>query len=224
VSSSFNTVTVGERDGVTLRHVPNATTLAALLSIRRRKEFRDAAASPDPRRLVALLRMTPVASGQRMNPEHSYVWGSVVLRPDFIAYFGSFRNGGARLLDTMTEPTGPTRGYSWLSRDEVPIPVELLLEQLLLLPEERMDAMLRKAVTVETPSFSSRPDVFLWEARALTWKLRAYGSLKVYQGDKALFGYLSWSDTPLVEQLVAQWKALQETQPGEPDVPAALRR
>jgi|GEM_PF-3006159 len=218
---AFNTVTVGAQDGVPLLHVSDATRLAALLSIRRRKEFREAAASRDPRRLVALLRMGPVAPGQRLEPGDSYRWGSAVLRPGFIVYFG---NGGARLLDTITEPTGPTRGYSWLSRDEVPIPVELLLEQLLLLPEERMDAMLRKAVTVETPSFSSRPDVFLWEARALTWKLRAYGSLKVYQGDKALFGYLSWSDTPLVEQLVAQWKALQETQPGEPDVPAALRR
>ena len=218
VGSSFNTVTVGARDGVTLRHVPNATTLAALLSIRRRKEFRDAAASPDPRRLVALLRMTPVASGQRMNPEHSYVWGSVVLRPDFIAYFGSFRNGGARLLDTMTEPTGPTRGHSGSCRDKVPIPVELLLEQLLLIPEERMDAMLRKAVTVESPPFMATPDVFLWEVRALKWELTSISSLKVYNGDKGIFGYLSSTDSFLGRQLVAQWKARQEAKPGEPAV------
>jgi hypothetical protein len=159
--------------------------------------------------------MGPVAPGQRLEPENSYLWGSAVLRPDFIAYFG---NGGARLLDAMTEPTGPTRGYSWLCRDEVPIPIKLLLEQLLLLPEARMDAMLRKAANMEPPAFSARPDVFLWDARALKWKLRTFGSLKVYNGDKALFGYLSWSDSPLVEQLVAQWKARQEAKPGEPAV------
>ena len=76
------------------------------------------------------------------------------------------------------------------------------IEQLLLLPEERMDAMLRKASNLEPRVFSARPDVFLWETRALKWQLRAFGSLKLYNGDQALFGYLSWSESPLVEQIV----------------------
>lgn len=208
---SLNTVTVGERDGVTLRHVPNAETLAALLSIRRRKEFRDAAASRDPRRLIAVLRMLPVAPSQGEEPGDFSLWGRAVLRPDFIAYFGS---GGARLLDALTEPTGPTRDGSQRSRDEVPIPIELLLEQLLLLPEARMDALLREAASPETPASSSRPDVCLWDTRTLSWKLRAFGSLKVFHGGESLFGYLSLSDSPIVEKLVGRWMTRQETKTG----------
>ena len=200
---SFNTVTVGARGGVTLRHVPGADRLAALVSIRRRQEFRDAAASRDPWRLVALLRMSPVAPGQQVDPENPPLWGSAVLRPHFVAYFG---HGGARLLDSMTEPTGPLREPSSRGRDEVPIPVELLLEQLLLLPSERMDAMLRRGAHL------------LWEVGALEWKLRAFGSLRLSHGEQALFGFLSGSDTPAVEQLVERWSLRPKALPEEPAV------
>ncbi len=196
---SFNTVTVRARDSVTLRHVPNAARLAALVSIRRRKEFQEAAASRELLRLVVVLRMAPVAPGQQLDPERSYLWGFAVLRPGFVAYFAQ---GGARLLDTLTEPSGPTGEPSRRSRDEVPIPVEQVLDQILLLPEERMDALLRKAATLE-------PSALLWDVRELNWKLRSYGSLGLSSGEKGLFGYLSSSDSPLVEHLVAHWKARQ---------------
>jgi hypothetical protein len=210
LSRLSGSVTVGAQSPLTLRHVANAETLAALLSIRRRKEFRDAAATRDPRRLVALLDMLPVPPGRLMNPENAH-WGSAVLRPDFIVFF---QDEGDRILDAITEPMGPTNRYAWLPRDEVPIPIRLLLEQLLLLPEDRMDAMLRKAPQAEAPSFTRTPTVFFWEARALRWKLQAFLSLRLSSGNEELHGYLSWSNHHLVEQLIAQWKARQDATPG----------
>jgi hypothetical protein len=215
VDSSSSTVTVGAPGGLVLRHVPRASELAALLSIRRRKEFRDAAATRDVRRVVGLLEMYTAQPGEAPNTE-GIQGGVAVLRPNFVAFFHDGAPGDI-LLDAITEPTGPSTHASWQSRDRIPVPIRLLIDQLLLLPEERMDALLRKAASFDTGTPYTGPQSLLWEVRELKWNRQGWTSLELSRGDKALWAGLDWQHNVVADHLIGQWKALQKT----PESPGA---
>jgi hypothetical protein len=124
--------------------------------------------------------------------------GLVVLRPGFIAYFsGSYE--GARILQDITDSPGEL-APSWARpRERVSVPLSLLLEQLLLLPEERMDALLRKAAAVD-------PKGFVWERRDMKWSL-AGSKLELSRGDKALWSTVdSWKENQLLLQVLRIWE------------------
>ncbi len=231
--TSWGTVKVDALGGICLRHVPRARALAALLSIRCRKEFRDVAAARGPQRELVLLHMGSTQPGQPLASDEAWGW-IAVLRPGFVAFFSTPDARGDLLLDAITEPPElslpPAKGLrDWIpgarrllpgkSRDQIPVPLSLLIGQLQLLPEERMDAMLRKAASSDTGNSFWGPRAFLWEARELTWNQRGPRSLELSLGDKSMWAELSWQETEAVKPFLAGWKALPltpETSGAEP--------
>jgi hypothetical protein len=212
--NSWGTVKVNSPGGFALRHVPRASTLAALLSIHRRKEFQAAVAVRDPGRLLAVIQVTSTRHGESPDPEEGADVWTAVLRPGFVACFSGAIDG-ALLLDALTEPAEPTPprtslfGSTPRSRDRIPIPFDLLGEQLQLLPEERMDAMLRKAARAYADTTTWPPPAFLWEARELNY-LWSGRTLVLSLGDKAVRADLSWKEVQVVQELIEQWKILKQ--------------
>jgi hypothetical protein len=207
--SRFGSVTVG---GITLRHVPHASRLAALLSLRRRKEFRDAAATKDPQRISAIVDMYLTAPGQVPDMESAQS-GLVVLRPGFVVYIpNTYIPGsgfqGAQILDFITEPMAPSRHPARHSRDRVSVPIGMILEQLQFLPEDQMDALLRKAATFDS-------NAFVWERQELKSNFGGSSRLELSCGGKAVSGSLpSWREHQAVQQVIHHWSE-------NPEVPGA---
>ena len=133
------------RQGLTLRHVPQADQLAALLSIRRRKEFRRAWTSQDPRLVVVVVPVFRSRSDEAVEPMDREPDGLLVLRPGFVAFFSN--RAASDVLDAITEPERPAWRYGRI-RDDVPISIQQLVDQLLLLPEVELDRMLRDLATL----------------------------------------------------------------------------
>jgi hypothetical protein len=189
------------RQGVLLRHVPRAGQLAALLSIRRRKEFQHAAATRDPHRAVAVI---PVF---RTTPENAFGVtddrraGLVVLRPGFVAFFPYAP--AAPLLDAITESEGSASQQLGDSRDGVPVSMEQLVDQLLLLPEEDMDRLLRRAAG------TGYRGALLWRPAEVRCAFKPIMfTLKLTQGAIALWANLSWTQRRAVERVISRWPGL----------------
>ncbi|WP_375769022.1 hypothetical protein NR798_46380 [Archangium gephyra] len=182
---------------MTLRHVPRAWRLAALLCIHRRPEFRVVArrGPPPPMVVLDMYRSPP---GEIPSTE-ALPRGLGVLRPGYIVYFPSLRRTG--LLDALTAPTGSASGPAWRSRDKVDVPLETILEQLHLLPEERLDALLRKAV-------QTNPENILWEPDELKWNLGGSSWMELVRGEEALWAEVpSWAAHQAVGRVVRHWRA-----------------
>ena len=195
---SSSSVKVRGRVKVTLRHVPRAWKLAALISIHRRPEFRGGArrAPPPPMVILDMYRSPP---GEAPDME-SVPRGLGVLRPGFVVYFPPRRNLAPTLLDALTGPTGSSREPAWRSRDRVEVPTSLLLEQLQLLPEERIDALLRKAA-------GSNLELVLWEPRELIWNVGGSSWLELVRGEEALWGSVpSWEVHQHVGRVLQHWR------------------
>ena len=89
---------------------------------------------------------------------------------------------------------------AWRSRDRVEVPTSLLLEQLQLLPEERIDALLRKAA-------QSHPEIVLWEPRELIWNVGGSSWLELVRGEEALWGSVpSWAAHQHVGRVLQHWR------------------
>jgi len=183
---------IGREREVTLRRLPGLSQLATLISIRRRKEFRDAATMPDPQRVLVMAEGHLVTPGTEPSPSMSR--GLAVFRSDYVAFIPPIP--AAQILDAMTEPVSPMAFPPHESRDEVPLSLSQLLEHLRCLPEEHMDALLRKAA-------SPLPESFLWEMRTMDWKREPPGSLELSGGGKVLRISPLASD---VRACVAEWE------------------
>jgi hypothetical protein len=189
---SSSTVKVGGRVKMTLRYVPRAWKLAALLSIYRRPEFRGGARRDPPPPMV-ILTMYRLPRGETPANMEGVMEGLGVLRPGFVVYFPPLRNLGPTLLDALSGPTGA-------SRDRVEVPTSLLLAQLPLLPEERIDALLRKAA-------QSNPEIVLWEPRELIWNVGGSSWLELVRGEEALWGSVpSWAAHQHVGRVLQHWR------------------
>ncbi len=195
-----DTLKVG-RPGLTLRHVPRASGLATLLSIRRRKEFRNAAAVRDSQRLVAVLPAYRCRPGEYPDVD-APPDGLLVLRPAFIAYFPT--RPAATVLDAITEPEGAVRGPSWARRDAVSVSMEQLLEQILLLPEEEMDHLLRQTARLWPENFHRY--CLLWEPSEVECKFGGNTSLELAQGGVLLYAdRLTWLQHHAAGRVIALW-------------------
>jgi hypothetical protein len=203
------------RQGVLLRHVPRAGQLAALLSIRRRKEFQRAAATRDPHRAVAVIPVFRTTPEKAFGVTDDRRAGLVVLRPGFIAFFPYA--SGTPLLDAITEPEDSPSQLLGDSRDEVPVSMELLVEQLLLLPEEDMDRMLRRAAG------TGYRGALLWKPSEVrcTFKPIMF-TLKLAQGAIALWVNLSWTECRAAERVISRWPG-QAVLGGPPETPPTRR-
>jgi hypothetical protein len=180
---------------MTLRHVPEAWRLAALISIHRRPEFRGVARRDPPPPMV-ILDMYRSPPGEAPDTE-SVSSGVGVLRPGFVVYFPPQRR--SMLLDAITGPTGSSSGPEWRSRDKVDVPLSLLLEQLQLLPEERLDTLLRKAARFN-------PENVLWEPGELTWSAGSSSWMELVRGEEALWAYVpSWAAHQDVGRVLQHW-------------------
>lgn len=195
---SSSTVKVGGRVKMALRYVPRAWKLAALISIYRRPEFRGVARRDPPPPMV-ILTMYRSPPGETPDME-SVMSGLGVLRPGFVVYFPPRRYLAPTLLDALTVPTGSSSEPAWRSRDRVEVPTSLLLEQLQLLPEERIDALLRKAA-------ESNPEIVLWEPRELIWNVGGSSWLELVRGEEALWGSVpSWAAHQRVGRVLQHWR------------------
>jgi hypothetical protein len=203
------------RQGVSLRHVPKAGQLAALLSIRRRREFQRAAATRDPHRAVAVIPVYRTVPEKAFGVADPGAAGLLVLRPGFIAYFPYAP--AAPLLDAITEPEGASSPTLGDSRDEVDVSMEQLVEQLLLLPEEDMDRMLRKAASTRYQG------ALLWKPAEVRCVFRPIMlTLKVFQGGIALWANLSWKQCRAAERVISRWPG-QAALEGPPETLPARR-
>lgn len=193
---SSSSVKVRGRVKMTLRYVPRAWKLAALISIHRRPEFRGVARR-DPPPQMAILTMYRSPPGETPDME-SVPSGVGVLRPGFVVYFPPIK--GSLILDALTEPTGSSREPTWRSRDRVDVPTALLLEQLQLLPDARIDALLHKAV-------QSNPEIVRWEPRELKWNAGVSSWLELVRGEEALWGTVpSWAAHQHVGRVLQHWR------------------
>jgi hypothetical protein len=130
----------------------------------------------------------------------SVMSGLGVLRPGFVVYFPPRRYLAPTLLDALTVPTGSSNEPAWRSRDRVDVPTSVLLEQLQLLPEERIDALLRKAA-------ESNPEIVLWEPRELIWNVGGSSWLELVRGEEALWGSVpSWAAHQRVGRVLQHWR------------------
>ncbi|MFP2933669.1 hypothetical protein ACLESO_52725 [Pyxidicoccus sp. 3LG] len=213
-------ITVG-LPGVTLRHVPRAYELAALLSIRRRKEFRSAAATQDRQRPVAILPAYRTKPGEYRGDEVPD--GLLVLRPGFIAFFPSLP--AARLLDAITEPAGFSPHPSWASRDRVPVSVSQLLDQLLLLPEAEMDAMLRKAASSRLDYVGHIYSPFLlWNPADVECAFGIGTTVELtHDGVLLYWDRLTWQQHQEASRVIALWPRKEVSPAREPE-PAPAKR
>ncbi len=194
---SSSTVKVRGRSRVTLRYVPQAWRLASLISIYRRQAFRGVARR-EPPPLMVILEMYRTRPGETPNTEN-VSGGLAVLRPGFVVYFPHVLY--SKLLDTLTGPTEPSRAPTKHSRDKVDVPDSLVLTQLQLLPEERLDALLRKA-------HLANPKSVLWESRDLKWNFGSSSVLELVRGDEALWSSLpSWAAYQHVGRVLQSWRA-----------------
>ncbi|HEX5752895.1 MAG TPA: hypothetical protein VFZ09_42220 [Archangium sp.] len=189
-------VRVRGRNRMTLRYVPDAWRLAALLCIYRRREFRGAVRR-DPRPLIAFVRMYITTPGETPNMDSARSgWG--VLRPGFAAFFSGHLY--SRIIEAITEPSASSRGPERRSREKVDVSDFLVLEQLQFLPEERIDALLRKAL-------EANPESFLWEPREMTWRFGNSASMEVSRGGTALWvPSLSWTENQHVGRILEHWR------------------
>jgi hypothetical protein len=194
---SSSTVKVRGSTSMTLRQVSDGARLAGLISIHRRPEFRDVARR-DPPPLMVPLGVYRTLPGKTPNTDHGPE-GLAVLRPGFVVYIP--RAVDSEILDAITEPVGASRQPARRSRDRVKVPASLLMEQLQLLPEELIDALLRKAVR-------AHPELVLWEARQLEWTFLSSSVLELVRGDEALWAQLPfWGPPPHLERVLHAWRA-----------------
>ncbi|AKJ03670.1 hypothetical protein ATI61_11980 [Archangium gephyra] len=193
---SAGTVKVRGRVRMTLRYVPNAWKLAALIAIHRRPEFRGVARRDPPSPMV-ILDMYRSPPGEPPYTE-DVTSGVGMIRPGFVVYFPPQRR--SLLLDAITGPTALSSAPAWSSRDKVDVPVSLLLEQLQLLPEERIDALLRKAA-------ASNPESLLWEPRELKWSAGSSSWMEMVRGEEALWAHVpSWAAHQHLGRVLQYWR------------------
>jgi hypothetical protein len=203
VNRLTGSVTV-HRQGVTLRHVPRAGLLAALLAIRRRKEFRGAAASRDPQRIVAVIPVFRSLPEDAFGVTDSGPDGLLVLRPGFVAYFSN--RAASDILDAITEPEQPTTHVPGLRRDEVPLSTQQLVSQLLLLPEEEQDRMLRKLASLRNHSLST--DLLVCGPEETQCDLNIFlQTLQLSHGDSVLWANLSGEERQHITRVLSFWPA-----------------
>jgi hypothetical protein len=131
---AWGTVRVEGDRSLTVRHAGQAGVLAALLELHRRSPFLgEVDGTPRVREvsvLPALRAREDAKSGQRAEP------GVAVLRPDYAAFLPAHRHAEVFRLLTGPDARSP----------EADVTVELLVEQLRLLPEAQFDARMRQAV------------------------------------------------------------------------------
>ncbi|MCP3139377.1 hypothetical protein [Pyxidicoccus xibeiensis] len=160
VSPATGNITFFGDKPLTLHHISGASRLVALLSIRRHKEFRGAAATPDPRRIISVVRARRShPPGRTRLPDED---GQVFLRPDFVLFIPDME--ARSLLETLTGAREPAIFSPWLGWEDSEASMELLIDQLQCLPEERMDALLRKVA-------AAGRSCVLWEPRDIDWEL-----------------------------------------------------
>ena len=146
---------------------------------------------------MAILDMYRAPQGETPDTE-GLPRGIGVLQPGFVIYFPAL---GTKILDAITEPTKPAYASLWRSRDTVDVPVSLLLKQLQLLPDERIDAILRKSPQAST-------EIVLWEPRELKWNAGASSWMELVRGDEALWAMVpSWAAHQNVGRVLQHWRS-----------------
>ncbi|NMO19809.1 hypothetical protein HPC49_44345 [Pyxidicoccus fallax] len=223
VNRFTGTVTL-HRQRLTLRHVPNAGLLAALLSIRRRKEFRHAGVSRDPRLIVAVVPVFRSMPEEAFGVTNGGPDGLLMLRPGSVVWFSKRFPGD--ILDSLTEAEQPGSPRAGRNQDDVPLSLRQLVDQLLLLPEEALDRMLRQ---LESRRYSKSllDDVLVCRPAEVDCSFNTLlQTLQVSFADDArvLWANLSWEERHQVSRVLSLWPSWNEAAPaGLPEILPARR-